>query len=71
MKKVIVLLLTACMVMAMATVAVAADEATEDEDILYEPSDYTYEATELSEGKTYGVSVMTMANAFFKKKPIR
>lgn len=68
MKKFIVLLLTACMVMSMAAVSVAADEATEDEDILYEPSDYTYEATELSEGKTYGVSVMTMANAFFKKE---
>ena len=68
MKKFIVLLLTACMVMSMAAVSVAADEATEDEDTLYEPSDYTYEATELSEGKTYGVSVMTMANAFFKKE---
>ncbi|MCF0146512.1 MAG: substrate-binding domain-containing protein [Eubacterium sp.] len=47
-------------------VAVSAEEAKEE--VVYEPSTYTYEATELSSGKTYGVSVMTMANAFFKKE---
>ena len=71
MKKGIALLLAGCVFLTTAAFGMtvfAEEEAAEEEEILYEPSDYTYEATELSKDKVYGVSVMTMANAFFKKE---